>query len=266
MDIQTLNAIFTSDLNLDSITSVRQNWSADTNYNRMEIPRQQNALLLVTDYPAVFQFPGGRSLQANVGDIILLPKDSRYLLRFLVPNDLQTHPIVINFRLRDAEGNEITCRTGVLKICSDDGSLAPLFHASVEFYKRASTIRLKAKIFELLGELFPIIENDACCIAFINRHYTEKFSIPLLAQKCALSECAYRKRFKQLTGLSPVQYINKLKIEKACQLILTGDITMQEISDFLNFYNLPYFYKVFRENTGLTPLQYRQEQGVLGGN
>lgn len=258
MDIPMLNAIFTSDMNLDNITSVRQNWNADTNYNRMEIPRQRNALLLLTDYPAVFQFPDGKTLRANVGDIVLLPKDSRYILRFIVPNGYQTHPIVVNFRLSSPEGNEILYDAGVLKLCSDDGSLAPLFYASVELYKRAATIPLKAKVFELFGELFPIIENDVCCIAFINQHYTEKFSIPLLAQKCALSESAYRKRFKQLTGLSPIQYINKLKIEKACQLILTGDIGMQEISDFLNFYNLPYFYKVFRENTGLTPLQYRQ--------
>ena len=262
MDIQTLNAIFSSDINLDNITSVRQNWSADTNYNRMEIPRHGNALLLLTDHPAVFQFPEAKSFQANVGDIVLLPKDSRYILRFLVPNGQQTHPIVINFRLSDSEGNEIPCDTGVLKLCSDDGSLAPLFHASVEFYKSASTVPLKAKIFELFGKLFPIIENDVCCVEFINQHYTEKFNIPLLAQKCALSESAYRKRFKQLTGFSPIRYINKVKIEKACQLILTGDMTMQEISDFLNFYNLPYFYTVFRENTGLTPLQYRWEKGI----
>ena len=261
MNIQMLNTIFTSDVNLDNITSVRQNWNADTNYNRMEIPRHRNALLLLTDYPAVFQLPNGKSLQANVGEIVLLPKGSRYVLRFLVPNGHQTHPIVVNFRLSDSDGNEIIYDTGVIRLCSDDGSLAPLFYASAELYKSASIIRLKAKIFELFGELFPIIENDVCCIEFINQHYTEKFSIPILAQKCALSESAYRKRFKQLTGLSPIQYINKLKIEKACQLILTGDINMQEISDFLNFYNLPYFYKVFRENTGLTPLQYRQEKG-----
>lgn len=262
MDIPMLNAIFTSDMNLDNITSVRQNWNADTNYNRMEIPRHRNALLLLTDYPAVFQFPDGKTLRANVGDIVLLPKDSRYILRFIVPNGYQTHPIVVNFRLSSPEGNEILYDAGVIKLCSDDGSLSPLFYASVELYKRASTIPLKAKIFELFGELFPIIEHDICCIEFINQHYTEKFSIPFLAQKCALSESAYRKRFKQLTGLSPIQYINKLKIEKACQLILTGDISMQEISDFLNFYNLPYFYKVFRENTGLTPMQYRQEKDI----
>lgn len=258
MDIQMLNTIFTSDMNLDNITSVRQNWSADTNYNRMEIPRHRNALLLLTDHPAVFQLPDEKTFQANVGDVILLPKNSRYILHFLVPNEQQTHPVVINFRLSDSEGNELTCDSGVVKLCSDDGSLAPLFYTSAELYKSALTVPLKAKVFELFGELFPIIENDMCCIEFINQHYTERFSIPLLAQRCALSESTYRKRFRQLTGLSPIQYINRLKIEKACQLILTGDISMQEISDFLNFYNLPYFYKVFREITGLTPLQYRQ--------
>ena len=262
MDMQSLNILFTSDLNLDNITSVRQNWNADTYYNRMEIARHRNALLLITDFPAVFQLPGDQMLHGNVGDIILLPKNSRYILRFLVPNGQQTHPIVINFRMSDSDGNEISIESGVVRLCGDDGTFTPLFHASEQLYKSASPIKLKAKIFELFGALFPIVEQDVCCVEFINQHYTEKFSIPLLAQKCALSESAFRKKFKQITGVSPVQYINKLKIEKACQLILTGDIGMQEISDFLNFYNLPYFYKVFREFTGLTPMQFRTECGT----
>ena len=72
-----------------------------------------------------------------------------------------------------------------------------------------------------------------------------------------MSETAYRKRFRQLTGQSPVQYINRLKIEKACQMLLSGDISPNDISDFLNFYSLPYFYKVFKDITGMTPHQYR---------
>ena len=260
--MQSLNALFTSDINLDNITSVRQIWNADTYYNIMEIPRHRNALLLITDFPATFQLPGDKTLHGNVGDIFLLPKNSRYILRFLVPNGQQTHPIVVNFRMSDLDGNEIFMDAGVVRLCSDDGTFTPLFHASEQLYKSASPIKLKAKIFELFAVLFPIVEQDICCIDFINQHYTEKFSIPFLAQRCALSESAFRKRFKQITGISPIQYINKLKIEKACQLILTGDISTQEISDFLNFYNLPYFYKVFREFTGLTPMQYRLEKGA----
>ena len=70
------------------------------------------------------------------------------------------------------------------------------------------------------------------------------------------------KRFRQLTGLSPVQYINRLKIEKACQMLRSDDISPSAISDFLNFYSLPYFYKVFRDHTGMTPNQYREQDGA----
>ena len=76
-----------------------------------------------------------------------------------------------------------------------------------------------------------------------------------------MSETAYRKRFKAVTGAAPLQYINNLKIEKARQMLLDSeDISVKEICDILNFYSLPYFYKVFKEHTGLTPMKYRYLQ------
>jgi two-component system response regulator YesN len=59
-----------------------------------------------------------------------------------------------------------------------------------------------------------------------------------------------------------VRYINRLKVEKACQMLQSGDISPSLISDFLNFYSLPYFYKVFKEYTGMTPHQYRNSQDL----
>ena len=40
-------------------------------------------------------------------------------------------------------------------------------------------------------------------------------------------------------------------------MLRSGDISPGQISDFLNFYSLPYFYKIFKEHTGLTPHEYR---------
>ena len=264
MNFQELNFVFQTDFNLDNITSAHRSWNSETRYNWIEIPRTRHGLMLLTDYPAVFHFPDGSVLQGKPGEVYLLPKGARYSVGFLVPQNSWTHPVVINFRLTDSQSAEISLGEKIIKLCKDDGTLTPLFLATEELYKRATPVRLKAKLYELFGNLFPIMENDECCIHYINRHYTENFSIPHLAQRSAMSEAVYRKKFKQLTGMSPVRYINRLKIERACQLILTGDISMQEISDFLNFYNLPYFYKVFREFTGLTPMQYRHEEGVEG--
>ena len=260
MDFQELNSVFQMDFNVDSITSAHRSWNSDTRYNWLETPRTRHGLMLLTDYPAIFQFPNGDTMQGNPGEVFLLPKGASYAVSFSVPEHLWTHPVVINFRLTTPSGAEIPLGDKILKLCTDDGTLTPLFLTTEELYKRASPMLLKSKLYELFGNLFPITQKDECCIQHINRHYTENFSIPNLAQRCAMSEAVYRKKFKQLTGTSPIRYINRLKIEKACQLILSCDFSMQEISDFLNFYNLPYFYKVFRENTGLTPLQYRQRK------
>ena len=261
MDMQELSLLFHTDFNIDSITSAHRSWNAETRYNWMEIPRTRHGLMLLTDYPAVFQLPDGSSQQGNPGEVFLLPKGARYAVGFSVPKNLWTHPVVINFRLTDLQGAELSFGDKILKLCADDGTLTPLFLATEELYKQAAPVLLKAKVYELFGTLFPITQKDECCIQYINRHYTENFSIPYLAQRSAMSEAVYRKKFKQITGKSPIRYINHLKIEKACQLILSCDLGMQEISDFLNFYNLPYFYKVFRDVTGLTPMQYRTEKG-----
>ena len=257
MDIQELNDNFTTDFNIDGITSVRQNWNKDTRYNRMEVPRSRHGLLLLTDYSANFELPDGVVLHCNPGDIIFLSKGARYLLSFDVPEEDMTHPLLINFRLLSDEGNEVEFESGIVRLGRSNSGLLSLFTTAAQLYKGASTAMLKAKVYELLGNLFPIQETDECCLAYISRHYTDRFHVPQLAKRCAMSETAYRKRFRQLTGLSPVQYINRLKIEKACQMLQSGDISPNDISEFLNFYSLPYFYKVFKDITGQTPHQYR---------
>lgn len=257
MDFHEFNKIFTADFNIDSITSVRQNWNADTRYNRLEIPRSRYGLLLLTDYGASFERPDGTVLQCGPGDIIFLSKGARYLLSFSVPEGASTHPLLVNFRLFSANGDDAQFSDGVVRLGRSNTALTALFTTAAQLYKGASTALLKAKVYELLGNLFPIQESDECCLSYISQHYTDRFSVPLLAKRCAMSETAYRKRFRQLTGTSPVQYINRLKVEKACQMLQSGDISPGDISDFLNFYSLPYFYKVFKDITGKTPHQYR---------
>lgn len=260
MNIQEFNKLFTTDFNIDNIACTYRSWDRDTKYNYIETPRRCYGLMLLTDYAARFQLPDGSTFQQNPGDLMLLPQGARYTVNFLVPEGKKTHPVVINFRLRDINGKEVQLDHNVFRLCSDDGTLLPLFTATMQLYKDGITANLKAKVYEIFGKLFPIHETDECCIHYINQHYTFKFSIPELAKRCALSESSYRKQFKQLTGMSPVEYINHLKIEKACQMLLTDDMRPQDISNFLNFYNLPYFYKVFKDCTGMTPYEYLKEK------
>ena len=262
MKMQELNEIFTADFNLDSLVSARQSWNPGSRYNSLESPRRFHGLFLLADCPATYELPDGRRVQANTGDVILLPKGARYALSLAVPEGKTAHPFLVNFRLSTPEGKELLLGENAMRLCRDNGALLPLFTTAAQLYKRSSPVGLKAKVYELFAALFPLMETDECCVAYINRHYTERFSVPGLAERCAMSETVYRKRFRQLTGCSPVQYINRLKIDKACQMLQSGDIGPKDISEFLNFYSLPYFYKVFKDHTGLTPNQYRDRGGA----
>lgn len=256
MTFEKLNEIFTTDFNLDKIVAAQQSWHSGARFSRLDRPRSSHGLFLLTDH-AVYEFTDGTTLQAAPGDLLLLPKGARYVTVFSAPPEKQTHPLMINFRLTDIEGNEIHLGDRVLRLCHDSGERQAMFLSALQLYVNTAPAKLKSQVFALFGTLFPIADADECCIAYIGRHYTEDLSIPALAQRCAVSETVYRKRFKQLTGQSPVRYINKLKIDKACEMLQSGDIPPRQISDFLNFYSLPYFYKVFKEHMGVTPNQYR---------
>lgn len=258
MDFQEYNSFFISDFNINGVTSLRLNVSASTKYNWLETPRLRCCLLLIKNCPGRFVLPDGRILTAQPGDIAIMSTGARYLLSFDVPEGEMTHPLLINFYLTDQNGQAPELNPGVL-ILRDAQDYWQDFQSAVRTYKSGSHPKLKAKVYAILSSLFPIADKDECCIEYINRNYTQKFSIPRLAEKCAMCETTYRKRFKKLTGLSPVKYINRLKVEKACQMLQDDDIHLQEISDFLNFYNLPYFFKVFQDIMGTTPMRYRQQ-------
>ena len=258
MDLQTFKTFFYSDFNVNSIYATRQRWNQELpGVNLLQIPRRCYGFLLLTDYPATFTFPNNRSISAEAGDVMLLPKGACYTVTFHTPPEKTARPILLNCRLFHPNGTEPVLDFSVTRLCKDNGTLLPLFTEAAELHIGAHPAQLKSTVYRILSNLFPLSREDDCCIGYINSHITEQFSIPQLAKRCALSESVFRRRFHQLTGQSPIQYINKLKIEKACQLLDSGDIRPTDISAFLNFYSVSYFYRVFKSITGCTPNEYR---------
>ncbi|MBR2847921.1 MAG: helix-turn-helix transcriptional regulator [Clostridia bacterium] len=252
-----LNEIFSTDFNLDTVFAARQDRGGEVRVKQMDKPRRLSGLFYITDYPATYRFLNETCLEAAPGDVIFLPEGVRYTTEFHVPAGKTSHPILINFRITSAEGEEIRFDCPPIRLLSDNGTLLSKFTAAVQLYKNASPILLKAKVFDLIGSIFPLPEADDLCLNYIREHITEEFYIPALAKKSALSESEYRKRFRKKVGVSPVRYITRLKIEKACEMLLDEDITPDSVSEFLHFGSVPYFYKIFKEQTGLTPNQYR---------
>ncbi|MDD7987244.1 helix-turn-helix domain-containing protein [Lentisphaera marina] len=128
----------------------------------------------------------------------------------------------------------------------------PLFNKAGEvlgLYGIMQTYENSGKLGRPLGEIAKALE-------YIKAHYTEKISNKLLARECGLSVRPFEKRFKQIFKSTPHQYIIKLRILKACDLLLSKNKTIIEVATDLGFYDQSAFNLHFKKQVGTTPLKY----------
>ena len=86
----------------------------------------------------------------------------------------------------------------------------------------------------------------------------EQIEISALAESCALSEAYFRKLFKKIHGVSPIQYITDLKLDFASHLLQSGLYTVGESAARSGFTDSKYFSKIFKARFGLSPKEYQQ--------
>lgn len=79
-----------------------------------------------------------------------------------------------------------------------------------------------------------------------------------LARASNLSTYHYTRSFKQLSGLSPVQYYIQLRIQQACHLLTTSSEPIARVASAVGYDDPRYFSRTFRRVVGMTPLAYRR--------
>ena len=92
-------------------------------------------------------------------------------------------------------------------------------------------------------------------IKYIGEHYAEPISNGELAELVSLSESRFNHLFKDNMGVSPMQYINEVRLKKAMMLLQRGEITVSEVSAAVGFEDYNYFGRMFRRYFGCTPRQ-----------
>jgi len=95
-------------------------------------------------------------------------------------------------------------------------------------------------------------------IEYIQNHYTEPINRDTLAAYVSLSPSYFSTLFKARTGLTPMEYITKLRLDKAKQLLLSTRLPITQIAMGVGFANSFYFTRVFKKHTGLSPREFRK--------
>ena len=94
---------------------------------------------------------------------------------------------------------------------------------------------------------------------YIDLHFRE-IDIQSAADKTGLSRRRFNDLFKKQYGVTPGHYITNLKIEAAKSLLVDNGLSIQKIALLCGFDDHYYFCKVFKEQTGVTPTQFRKGQ------
>jgi AraC-like DNA-binding protein len=96
----------------------------------------------------------------------------------------------------------------------------------------------------------PIIE-------YLHEHYREDIVFEEMAKEIGISYSYMRKIVYEMTGMSLIDYLNQLRIEKAKQLLVESKLTISLIALEVGYYNVQSFNRFFRKFEGTTPSSYR---------
>lgn len=94
-------------------------------------------------------------------------------------------------------------------------------------------------------------------ISFLKENVGNRIGLAKIAENVHLSVSHFSKLFKARTGYSPIEYLNHLKIQKACYLLQFSDKRVSVISYDLGFDDQYYFSRLFKEHMGVSPSHYR---------
>lgn len=92
---------------------------------------------------------------------------------------------------------------------------------------------------------------------YIQNNFNKDLCMAMVANHISLNYSYFSYLFKEQTGLSFVDYIKRLRIEKAKELLLKSDDKIYEVAAKVGYHNPKHFGRVFREVTGVSPAEYR---------
>jgi transcriptional regulator GlxA family with amidase domain len=96
---------------------------------------------------------------------------------------------------------------------------------------------------------------------FIEKNYKQALSLEALAVRCNMSVRNFIRRFEQATTNTPLEYLQRVRIEAAKKILETKNVGIAEIAARCGYEDVDYFGKIFRRHVAMTPRAYREKYG-----
>ena len=104
-------------------------------------------------------------------------------------------------------------------------------------------------------------ERLAPAIRFIYQHYDQKLTLADLAREASMSVPNFSSVFRRTYGLSPMEYLNQLRLHNAIDLLQNTDKKIIDIAEECGYFSISNFIKAFNHSMGMSPSRYRKGCG-----
>lgn len=95
-------------------------------------------------------------------------------------------------------------------------------------------------------------------LAYIDEHFQDKLDTAQLAHESGLSESYFRALFKDITGLTPLEYITRMRIIKSLEYIQRDGVTIRQAAEMVGIYDPNYFTRMFKKVMGYPPRYFKK--------
>lgn len=222
--------------------------------------RQSHGLALFYGGEYEYDFSDGKKIAVRKNDIIYLPKFSDYEIITYKQGDCWAINFNIDLQNRFGSFRAPTKNTEFFNGC--------FRRAEHSWKKREPGFQMKCKA-ELYNILYQL-QREMClgydssdkqkklskAISYIHENYTtELLSVKMLAEMCEITPEYFRQLFHRFYGVSPIKYINQLKISRAKELLSSGMYSVFEAAEMSGFADASHFSREFKKANGIPPSQ-----------
>jgi AraC-like DNA-binding protein/mannose-6-phosphate isomerase-like protein (cupin superfamily) len=165
----------------------------------------------------------------------------------------------------------------ILKVPPDSKLIQLLLKIYQDTYdqKITDTYYASAKAYEFIMECYRFIRNIekatngfslqiTVALSFIQTHYHEPITLDEIAAISGFSRYYFIKQFQHQLNMTPVQYLTKIRIQKAAELLRSTSSSVTDIATQVGYANANYFNKVFRKAVGVSAGTFRNSKEVVG--
>ena len=105
------------------------------------------------------------------------------------------------------------------------------------------------------------VDRIAVVLRRMNREFAKDHTLDDFAAMCRMSKFHFLRVFRSVTGISPVEYRNRIRIEHAKELLLESALSVSEIGTAVGYASPSYFSDAFKKAVGMSPGRYRETDG-----